>query len=67
MMGATGTDSINCSGDYVRFVADEFNRLNISRIYTGHCTGQPAFALLQEHLGGRLSYIKTGDRISLAD
>lgn len=67
MMGATGTDSINCSADYVRSVADEFKRLNIGRIYTGHCTGRPAFALLQEHLGSRLSYMKTGDRISLAD
>ena len=67
MMGATGTDSINCSADYVRSVADEFKRLDIGRIYTGHCTGQPAFALLQEQLGSRLNYMKTGDRISLAD
>lgn len=67
MMGATGTDSINCSADYVRAVAEEFKRLDIARIYTGHCTGQPAFTLLQEQLGNRLSYMKTGDRITLAD
>jgi len=67
MMGATGTDSINCSEDYVCRVAEEFKRLNIARIYTGHCTGQPAFALLQEQLGDRLSYMKTGARITLAD
>ncbi|MBE6973211.1 MAG: MBL fold metallo-hydrolase [Ruminococcaceae bacterium] len=67
MMGATGTDSINCSTDYVRTVADEFKRLDIARIYTGHCTGHPAFALLQEQLGSRLGYMKTGKRIILAD
>lgn len=65
MMGATGTDSINCSQDYVKSVADEFKRLNIGRIYTGHCTGTPAFELLKQELGERLAYIKTGDRITL--
>ncbi len=65
MMGATGTDSINCSADYVKGVADQFKRLNIGRIYTGHCTGTPAFELLKTELGGRLSYMKTGERISL--
>jgi len=67
MMGSTGTDSINCSADYVRAVADSFKALGIGRIYTGHCTGQPAFDLLQEQLGDRLRYMKTGDRIWLAD
>ena len=67
MMGATGTDSINCSADYVRTVANEFKRLDIAQIYTGHCTGHPAFALLQEQLGDRLNYMKTGDHIILAD
>lgn len=67
MMGATGTDSINCPADYVRAVAEAFKRLDIGRIYTGHCTGEPAFDLLREQLGTRLYYMKTGDRISLAD
>ena len=65
MMGATGTDSINCSGEYVKSVADAFKQLNIGRIYTGHCTGTPAFELLQKELGGRLRYMRTGDRITL--
>lgn len=65
MMGATGTDSINCSEDYVKAVADEFKRLNIGRIYTGHCTGTPAFELLKRELGDRLEYMQTGLRITL--
>lgn len=65
MMGATGTDSINCSREYVNSVADAFRQLDIGRIYTGHCTGIPAFELLKERLGDRLVYMKTGDRITL--
>ncbi|MBO5727189.1 MAG: MBL fold metallo-hydrolase [Oscillospiraceae bacterium] len=65
MMGATGTDSINCSADYIKQVAQAFKRLDIGRIYTGHCTGTPAFHLLNEELGDRLAYMKTGERISL--
>lgn len=65
MMGATGTDSINCSGEYIKGVADQFKRLNIGCIYTGHCTGSPAFELLKLELGARLAYMKTGDRITL--
>ncbi|MBR2934844.1 MAG: MBL fold metallo-hydrolase [Oscillospiraceae bacterium] len=65
MMGATGTDSINCSANYVKWVVDEFKRLNIGRIYTGHCTGTPAFDLLKQELGDRLEYMKTGARITL--
>lgn len=65
MMGATGTDSINCSQNYVKSVADAFKQLNIGRIYTGHCTGSPAFDLLKQELGQRLFYMKTGDPITL--
>lgn len=65
MMGATGTDSINCSEEYIRTVAHEFEMLGIGRIYTGHCTGMPAFDLLKAELGERLVYMRTGDRITL--
>lgn len=65
MMGATGTDSINCSVEYIKRVADAFKKLDIGRIYTGHCTGIPAFDRLKEELGDRLAYMRTGDRISL--
>lgn len=65
MMGATGTDSINCSEYYVKSVAGQFKQLNIGRIYTGHCTGTPAFELLKRELGDRLEYMQTGLRITL--
>ena len=65
MMGATGTDSINCSEDYVCALADTLTRLGVQQVYTGHCTGEPAFRLLEERLGGRLHDMKTGSRIRL--
>lgn len=65
MMGATGTDSINCSEDYVLAVARTLTELGVERIYTGHCTGMPAYHLLKQELGERLVYMKTGDRIRL--
>ena len=65
MMGATGTDSINCSPEYVKMMAEAFEGQGIRTIYTGHCTGMPAFERLKGQLGERLAYMKTGDRLSL--
>ncbi len=65
MMGPTGTDSINCSPEYIARTADTLKKLGVGKLYTGHCTGMPAFALLQEQLGGALMYMRTGDRIRL--
>ena len=65
MMGATGTDSINCSPEYVKELAEALEEQAIERVYTGHCTGMPAFELLKGYLGERLAYMKTGDRFSL--
>lgn len=65
MMGPTGTDSINCSPEYIIYTADTLKKLGVGKLYTGHCTGMPAFELLGEPLGERLAYMQTGDRIRL--
>ena len=65
MMGATGTDSINCSVQYIDRTARELTAMGVERLYTGHCTGMPAFELLRQRLGDRLRYMRTGDRIQL--
>ena len=65
MMGATGTDSVNCSVDYIDRTARELLAIGVERLYTGHCTGMPAFKLLSARLGDRLRYMRTGDRIRL--
>ena len=36
------------------------DELGVEQICTGHCTGEPAFALLREELGDRLTYLRTG-------
>lgn len=45
--------------------ARELTAIGVGRLYTGHCTGMPAFELLRRRLGDRLAYMQTGDRIQL--
>lgn len=65
MMGSTGTDSINCGEDYVFGVADTLRELGVGQIYTGHCTGEPAFALLRERFGAGCHALATGQKLTL--
>lgn len=65
MMGSTGTDSINCSEDYVAGVAEALKRLGVEEIYTGHCTGAPALALLQRHFGPGCHGLSVGQVLHL--
>jgi len=46
-------------------VADKLEACKIDRIYTGHCTGQKAFELLQARFGDRISQFKCGMEIEL--
>ena len=41
--------------------------LKVQDIYTGHCTGDPAYALLEEELGDRLHHLTTGAVYEFAD
>lgn len=44
--------------DLVQYIVEE----DIHHIYTGHCTGEPGFVLLQEQLGKRIERLVTGKR-----
>lgn len=48
------------SENEVRTLADEIRSTGIERVYTGHCTGDKAYAILQEELGSCLTQIRTG-------
>lgn len=48
------------SENEVRKLADEIRSTGIERVYTGHCTGDKAYAILQEELGSCLTQIRTG-------
>ena len=41
--------------------------LDVREIWTGHCTGRPAFDLLVPILGDRLHYLATGTVVTLGE
>ena len=47
----------------VRDFAALVKETGIPKIYTGHCTGEKAFGILQEELGDVVKYFKTGKKI----
>lgn len=66
LMGATGTDSLGVAPGIVdnlaRWLLDE---LEVRTLYTGHCTGIPAFALLEQAGGERVCPLTTGTAVEL--
>lgn len=65
LMGAQGTSSLARSREEVEEICRNLVDLGVEEVYTGHCTGDPGFALLQEFLGDRVRYIRTGDSVEL--
>ncbi|MBR5509681.1 MAG: MBL fold metallo-hydrolase [Lachnospiraceae bacterium] len=47
----------------IRALADRIRQTGIQKIYTGHCTGQPAYDILKEQLGEQAEQLKTGMEI----
>ena len=62
-----GGDSggLNCPEAEVRRVARRLVELGTERIWTGHCTGDEAWAILREELGQRLQPLTTGLTIEI--
>lgn len=59
-MFGKGASGMNCSAAYVYAVADALKAAGVERIYTGHCTGEPALALLQARFGPNCHALTTG-------
>lgn len=53
------------SKEEVRSLAERIRRTGIQKIYTGHCTGEQAFAILKEELGDCAEQLYTGMEIQL--
>ena len=51
MFGKNTPNGMNCSEEYVYKVADALKQLGVEEVYTGHCTGPNALALLKERFG----------------
>lgn len=44
----------------VRALCDTLKTMEVDHIYTGHCTGKRAYAILKEQLGGKVELLTTG-------
>lgn len=60
-----GFHLFNKSEEEVRELAERIKRTGISRVYTGHCTGKRAYAILKETLGDQLWQLSVGMGIEL--
>ena len=65
MHSRTAPSGMNCAPEYVSAVADALIQRGVAHVYTGHCTGQAAFALLKERLGDRLEALTGGLTVEL--
>ena len=65
VMGPEGVETLGMPEDEVRELAGRLGSLGIGRIYTGHCTGDPGFAILKEELGEAITYMSTGTVIEI--
>ena len=62
LMGPGGTSTLGMSADTIRAMAHRLTgELGVKRIYTGHCTGTPGYALLQETVPECIYPLHTGD------
>jgi len=51
---------MNCTPEYIRSVSDALKAEGVAEVYTGHCTGLPALALLKEYFGPNCHALTTG-------
>jgi len=55
-----GFHLIHADADHISKVANDLKDLNVENVYTGHCTGLQAEAILQEEFGGNFSKLQCG-------
>ena len=51
-------DDMNCDGAFLGKLAAKL--MDYHKVYTCHCTGEKAYALLKAQMGGRLEYFRAG-------
>lgn len=60
LIGLGGTKTMAGKPEEIKNLARRIEQTGVKEVYTGHCTGEPAFKLLKEELGEKLHYFKTG-------
>ena len=63
LKGPDGVDSMAVSPAEVEEIGRQLVQLGVKKIYTGHCTGQPAFAILQKTCPEAVQALHTGLRL----
>ena len=63
LKGPDGVDSMAVSPAEVEEIGRKLVQLGVKKIYTGHCTGQPAFAILQKTCPEAVQALHTGLRL----
>ena len=67
LMGAGGVKTMLGKPEDIRALAHRLEALDTKEIYTGHCTGEPAYKILKEELGERLQYFSTGTCLEFSE
>ena len=65
LMGAGGAETLGVRPERAQALGRRLLELGVEEIWTGHCTGRPAFDLLAPILGERLHYLSTGTVVRL--
>lgn len=66
LMGPGGVSTLGMTPEKVAALAHRLTEeLGVERIYTGHCTGAPAYALLEQTAPGKIFPLHTGDVLEL--
>lgn len=63
LKGPGGVDSMAATAEKVEEIGRQLTQLGVKKIYTGHCTGQPAFAILQKTCPKAVRALHTGMRL----
>lgn len=68
LMGAGGAATLGVSPGIVKNLGKWlFDELGVGRLYTGHCTGAPTLALLEEGYPRRVTRLTTGMTVTLEE
>ena len=65
LMGAGGAATLGVRPEAARALGERFLSLPVAEVWTGHCTGLPAFDLLRPILAERLHYLSAGTVVRL--
>lgn len=65
LMGVRGPTSKSMSKVKIEALGQRLIDLGVQEIYTGHCTGEPAFEILQHKFSKQVHYFHAGDSIEI--